>query len=136
MQRVRTRQRVRRLCAQSDLPIRLVYRQSKARQNTLVRSAFQSSTCQVRKKYKQQNLVERTCGKPRDDCLACQAGLKEPEYDRLEGYTYSSVTSVTTAIYGRPTGKSEREAENTTFKPQIRSPTQRGENTCGQSIQT
>ena len=75
---------VTRLCRATDLPIRIVYEESRSLERMLVRSAFRPPTCEVHGKYvKQQNKERRGRGKPMDDCVSCQAGLSPHMCDRL-----------------------------------------------------
>ena len=70
--------KIARICRESELPIRLVYRQNGSLKNRLVRSAWSKPSCSVHQKYvEQENRIKRSRGKPRDDCLACLSGLEE-----------------------------------------------------------
>ena len=69
--------------------VRIVYKQGASLKNHLVRSAFVPSKCKVHEKFKeQQQAVKRSRGKPRDDCISCQAGL-DPALCDSQGAVYS-----------------------------------------------
>ena len=67
----------------SRLPIRVTYNQSPSIKNILVRSALLPKGCTVHNKYiEQQQREKKRPGKPRDDCISCQAGLERALCDQ------------------------------------------------------
>ena len=65
-----------------------MYEQGASLKNHLVRSAFVPSECKVHEKFKEQQAVKRSLGKPRDNCISCQAGL-DPALCDSQGAVYS-----------------------------------------------
>ena len=96
---------VTRLCRATNLPIRIVYEESRTLERMLVRSAFRPPTCEVHGKcVKQQNRERRGRGKPMDDCVSCQAGLPPHMCDLL-----GTVYLLTCKLYGQEyVGESHR----------------------------
>ena len=74
---------VRRLIWKSGLPIRLAYSQAPSLKQMLVRSALVPVGCMIHEKFlEQQQREKKRPGKPRDDCISCQAGIKTTECDK------------------------------------------------------
>ena len=63
---------------QSKLPLRIVHERGRSLKDQLVRSAFSPRTCSTHELFveQQSRAKKKTRGRPRDDCIACQAGLK------------------------------------------------------------
>ena len=71
---------VRKTIKKSRLPIRVVYEQSASLKGKLVRSALLPARCTVHDKFEEQQRKEkRQRGKPRDDCISCQAGIRKED---------------------------------------------------------
>ena len=66
----------------SKLPICVIYEHAYSIKKTLVRSALVPNHCIVHEKYLEQQQGTKRRGRPRDDCLACQAGLSSSLYDQ------------------------------------------------------
>lgn len=75
---------VRKFVRKSKLPIRLVYSHAPSLKNRLVRSPLLPKSCAIHDKFLAEQEIKRR-GKPRDDCISCQAGLKSSECDRRGG---------------------------------------------------
>ena len=74
---------VRRLVRKSGLPIRVAYKQGPSLKKRLVRSALLPTTCRTHDRYEEQQQREKKQrGKPCDDCVSCQAGIKPKDCDK------------------------------------------------------
>ena len=74
---------VRRSIKKSGLPIRITYDRAQTLKSMLVRSALVPTGCVVHEKYAEQQQRERKRrGKPRDDCISCQAGIRERDCEK------------------------------------------------------
>ena len=88
--------------------IRLVYTQGANLKRQLVRSAFVPQTCRVRRRYlEQQQSTQRRRGKPRDDCISCQAGLKDSKCE-AKGVVYSLQCKLCGELYIGETKRTAR----------------------------
>ena len=80
---------VRRIVRKSGLTIRIAYNQAATLKDRLVRSALLPKTCPTRDRFlEQENREKKKPGKPRDDCLSCQAGIRASDCDK-RGVIYS-----------------------------------------------
>ena len=71
------------------IPVRVVHTRSGNIKDRLVRSAFVPRSCQTHQRYLEQQEAEgRPRGRPRDDCLSCQAGLQGTKCES-KGVVYS-----------------------------------------------
>ena len=67
---------IRRLVRKSKLPIR-VYERTDSLKTRLVRSTLLPKSCAIHNRFlKQQQQTQKHRGKPCDDCLSCQAGIR------------------------------------------------------------
>ena len=99
---------VSRLSKQSGLPIRVIYQPARNLKSHLVRSAFIPPTCSVHQKFEEQQMREkRTRGKPRDDCISCQSGLKGSTCDR-RGVVYLLICKLCNEEYIGETARTPR----------------------------
>ena len=74
---------VRRIVRKSRLPIQIAYRYGRNISNRMVKSALIPLSCAVHEKFQSEQRAEkRRRGKPCDDCIACQAGLKGHQCDQ------------------------------------------------------
>ena len=90
------------------LTLRLVYRQGTSLKRQLVRSAFAPPSCKIHALFlQQQQAAKRSRGKPRNDCLSCQAGLRRTSCD-AKGVVYSLKCQLCDAEYVGETKRTAR----------------------------
>ena len=75
------------ICRKSGLPVTIVYEQGNSLKKQLVRSAFRKPTCSVHDAFLEQERGKKKRGRPRNDCISCQAGLPEHKFNK-QGVIY------------------------------------------------
>ena len=99
---------VNRIVRRSKLPIKVVHVNGASIKQQLVRSPLLPPSCAIHDRYVERTGGTRGRGRPPDDCITCQSGLRPGSCAR-QGTVYSMDCSVCGSVYVGETKRSTRQ---------------------------